>query len=140
MATVNQISGVFDVILNLRKSQGQLASGVRKGLVAAGLLLQRESQRLAPVEFGNLRASAFTRPSGSGFDTVVTVGYTAAYALFVHEKVGMVLKGQPRRPSPPHIGRYWDPQGVGQAKFLEEPVRRLEPRLLSIVAAAAKLP
>lgn len=32
-----------------------------QGLMLCGLRLQRESQQLVPVEFGNLRASAFTR-------------------------------------------------------------------------------
>jgi hypothetical protein len=30
-------------------------------LLLGGLFLQRESMKLCPVEFGNLRASAFTR-------------------------------------------------------------------------------
>lgn len=46
------------------------------------------------------------------------VTFTAEYALYVHEAVEMVLKGQPR---PSGIGVYWGPHG--QAKFLEEPMR-----------------
>lgn len=34
---------------------------VRDALLLAGLRLQRESQKLVPVEHGNLRATAFTR-------------------------------------------------------------------------------
>jgi hypothetical protein len=34
---------------------------LQESLLAAGLLLQRESQKLVPVDTGNLRASAFTR-------------------------------------------------------------------------------
>lgn len=48
----------------------------------------------------------------------VVVGYSAPYAMYVHEAVGMVLQGLPR---PSGIGNYWDPNG--QAKFLEEPTR-----------------
>jgi hypothetical protein len=54
---------------------------------------------------------------------VVTVGFTAAYALYVHEKVEMKLKGQPRPGK--NRGRFWDPQGRAQAKFLEEPARQM---------------
>lgn len=39
----------------------QAKQTMASALVAAGLRLQRESQQLVPVEFGNLRASAFTR-------------------------------------------------------------------------------
>lgn len=53
----------------------------------------------------------------------VLVGYTAAYALAVHEKIEMKLAGQPRKP--PGKGLYWDPQGRAQAKFLEGPAREL---------------
>jgi len=60
----------------------------------------------------------------SGGNTVsVIVGYTAKYALFVHESRGMVLKGKPR--SKPHKGYYWDPQGVAKAGFLMDPARDL---------------
>lgn len=134
MANINQVvTGQLDVVLNMRRASDKMAAGVALGLRAAGLALQRESQNLAPVEFGNLKASCYTRATGNGFASEVVVGYLAAYALFVHEKTGMVLKGQPRRPSPPHIGKYWDPQGQGQAKFLEEPARRMAPELLRIV-------
>ncbi len=53
---------------------------------------------------------------------VVAVGYTTNYALYVHEAVGMKLKGVPR---PKGRGAYWDPQGKAGAKFLEGPAREL---------------
>ena len=53
-------------------------------------------------------------------NVVVTVGYTASYALFVHENVEMKLKGKPR---PRGRGLYWDPQGRAQPKFLESVAR-----------------
>jgi hypothetical protein len=103
------------------------------GMRLAGLALQADSQRVVPVEFGVLKASAFTRAEGSGLKTTVTVGYTAAYAIFVHENVEMKLKGQERTPAPPHIGRYWDPAGRGQAKFLEQPFRASVNRTVEFV-------
>jgi hypothetical protein len=51
----------------------------------------------------------------------VSVGYTAAYAVYVHENIEMKWKGLPR-PKPKH-GVYWGPHG--QAKFLEQPAREL---------------
>jgi len=50
----------------------------------------------------------------------VIVGYTARYALWVHE-APMKLKGLPRKR--PHKGFYWDPQGRAQNKYLEQPFR-----------------
>jgi hypothetical protein len=131
MAIIKELEGLQEVLTNLRRANRALEDGAERGLKKAGLFLQRESQKLVPVDFGNLKASAFTRAEGKGFDTAVSVGYTAGYALYVHEAVGMVLKGQAR--SAPSKGRYWDPQGRAQAKFLEEPARRLAPDLTRIV-------
>lgn len=64
------------------------------------------------------------------------VGYKAAYALYVHEAVGMKLKGQPRRP--PRKGYYWDPQGRAQAKFLEQPARTFAKDLAEIVVTVLR--
>ncbi len=69
-------------------------------------------------------------------DVAVLVGYTAAYALFVHESIEMKLKGQ-KRPKP-HKGRFWDPQGRAQAKFLEAPARENRKQYAEIIKTAAK--
>lgn len=53
----------------------------------------------------------------------VIVGFTAEYALYVHENMEMSLAGQPRRK--PSKGMYWDPQGIAGPKFLEGPAREL---------------
>lgn len=46
-----------DIVLQLMRKGKTLA----QGLIAAGLRLQRDSQQLVPVEYANLRRSAFTR-------------------------------------------------------------------------------
>lgn len=148
MAQLPAILGTKNVLANIAKSQLRLGVVSGQALKLAGLRLQRESQQLVPVDTGNLKASAYTRSAGVGFKTVVTVGYEAAYALFVHEAVGMVLKGQPRpggtvksgkRKGQPKRGKYWDPQDRAQAKFLEQPARTLRKELLAIIRAHIKL-
>lgn len=57
----------------------------------------------------------------------VMVGYTANYALFVHENMeihppGMLHAGEPRGKG---RGFVWDPQGRAQPKFLENPMREM---------------
>jgi hypothetical protein len=137
MANIAAVTGVQGILKNLKARNAALAAGVSRGLRLAGLHLQRESQRVVPVDLGNLKASAFTRATGKGYDTVVNIGYTATYAIFVHENVEMKWKGLPRHA--PSKGRYWDPQGRGQAKFLEEPARRLGPELRAIIRAHSKV-
>jgi hypothetical protein len=125
------ILGVEEVLRNIKRRTEALGRGAEQGVKLAALTLQRASQELVPVDLGALKASAFTRITGTGFKTEAQIGYTSAYALYVHEAVGMVLKGLPR----PTQGKYWDPQGRGQAKFLEEPARRLAPALKAIIQA-----
>ena len=60
---------------------------------------------------------------GQDKDKTVVVGFTAAYALYVHENMEMKLKGKSRRK--PGKGYYWDPQGIAGPKFLERPAREL---------------
>lgn len=137
--TISGVTGLEEVIANIGAHRERLAKGCERGVKQAALLLQRESQKVVPVEFGPLKASAFTKVTGAGFNTVAQVGYSAPYALYVHEAVGMKLKGLPRRPSPPHRGRYWDPQGRAQAKFLEGPARALVPQLRALIQQAMKI-
>lgn len=96
--------------------------------------------------------------AGSYDRTSVVVGYTANYALYVHENVEMKWKGLPRGGGfsvskdgkvvvPKRVmdtgtisttgkGFYWDPQGRAQAKFLEAPFRQLGPELKVMIRKA----
>ena len=78
-----------------------------------------------------LNAKYGTNPNPS-----IIVGYTAAYAVHVHENIEMKWKGLPRRK--PHKGNYWDPQGRGQAKFLEQPARELKQEFSRIITTACQ--
>lgn len=72
----------------------------------------------------------------------VIVGFNANYALFVHENVEMKWRGQKRKGKRPdgseRKGRYWDPQGRGQSKFLEQPAREMRPEIAAVIAANAR--
>lgn len=80
-----RINGVRQIRRMLRRTRQRTAAGAERGLIKAGLMLQRESQRIVPVDTGVLRNSARTRAEGSGFDTRVIVSYGTSYAIFVHE-------------------------------------------------------
>ena len=86
------VSGVVvvdlnDFVLKLEAAYEGIEKQVGNNLRLAGAYLLRQSQMIVPVQTGNLKASGFVRATGSGIATVVTVGYTASYALFVHEMV-----------------------------------------------------
>ena len=121
MARINTVKGLATILVNLEKSSKATAKGVQRGLKKAGLLVQRESQKIVPIDTSNLKASAFTRAKGKGFDTIVSVGYTAAYAIFVHENLDAKHK-----------------EGK-TAKFLEKPIRTLKDDILEWVKKEAKI-
>jgi hypothetical protein len=137
MASVNTIVGLSVVKANFKRRNRTLAAGTERGLKLAGLHLQRTSQKFVPVDFGPLKASAYTRHKGSGYSTQVHVGYGTSYALPVHENVEMKGKGFPRRP--PSHGNYWDPAPWGRAKFLETPARTERVTMRRIIQFHAKI-
>lgn len=123
MARITRVTGVSTVIANLRKNQAKIGLGVGRGLKIAGLFLQRESQKIVPVQFGVLRNAAFTRSRGIGAGTEVLVGYdqSASYAIFVHENLQARHKA----------GK--------QAKFLEAPLKQNRLKIRAIIREAGRV-
>ena len=121
MAETVRIEGVREVIKNLIGTSADVEKKVIKGLVKAALFIQRESQLIVPVDTGTLKNSAFTRKYQSvrGAGTVVVVGYTADYAIYVHED----LKARHKE------GK--------SAKFLEKPIREKRTEILEIIRKEA---
>lgn len=82
----------------------------------------------------------------------IAVGYTANYALHVHENIEMRWRGFPRSGEVRLIkgiaytgysagskkGNYWDGTGgaTGQAKFLEQPFRELRDEMSRLLTVA----
>lgn len=80
-----------------------------------------ESQKLAPVKTGHLVASGFLDPAGGSKGLNATIGYSAEYAIYVHENIvsingNLIFHSQ------------------GQAKFLEITMRRNENGFMPFVA------
>jgi len=116
MASMIKITGMPKVLANLKKSKSTVAAGAERGLKQAGLFLQRESQKIVPVDTTNLKGGAFTRNiGGSGFDADVVVGYVADYAVYVHED--LQAKHKPGK----------------QAKYLEQPAREKKGEIIKII-------
>ena len=134
MANVPRIIGQNAVLANMKKASAALSIRHSQGLKMAGLVLQGASQKKTPVETGAMRASATTRERGTGLNSSVQVGYTANYALWVHE-AKMVLKGK-NRPAPAK-GKFWDPQGRATNQFLLKAAQEEKPRMIRIYKSIA---
>lgn len=116
MAKMTKISGVQEVLKNLKDVKAESVDAMIRGLVKAGLFLQRKSQQIVPVDTGALKNSAFTRKVGTGKKTDVVVGYTQSYAIYVHENLNARhAKGK-------------------TAKFLERPARLYRKQMVKIVS------
>lgn len=140
------ISGVDEVMKALNEAIQKIENITYRGLVLTGLEIKADSQKMTPVVTGNLRNSAFIAtfdsimdlPSFKGEDAnsaaqnhtiktnfykqvaaasgCVVIGYTASYAVFVHENP---RAGKTDGISP--SGRIYKPgtfSTVGQYKFL----------------------
>lgn len=114
-----RLHGVPQLDRALRRLGRQAPKALAAGLVTEAENVMRESRRQVPVDTGTLRASGDVfPPQVRGSDVEVTMGYTASYAIFVHENLTA------HHP-------------VGSAKFLERPLlaawngmgRRLASRL-----------
>lgn len=117
MSKLKHVTGVSTVLSNLRAAGVTLGLKMTPRFIRAGLFLQGKSQAVVPIQFGILKNSAFTRRvKGFGFDTDVVVGYTASYAVYVHEN-------EEARHAPGKI-----------AKYLEVPAREERLNILRILA------
>ena len=106
-------------------------------ITAALVLGGSEAAALTPQHTGNLINSRFAYVRQEGGRVVGTTGYTAEYALAVHEASGK-LKGQPRpeengRPQ----GNYWDPRG--EPRLLEAGFERAKPQIDALFRGALKV-
>lgn len=120
MANMIKVIGVDQILRKMKKENLDLGWRFALGLKEAGLFLQRQSQKVVPVEFGNLKNSAGTKVLGYGFFTDVVVYYTASYAVYVHERTELKHK-----------------KGK-QAKFLESPAKIYRIRILNIIARRSR--
>lgn len=120
------VTGVQEAMTAISEKLKEKDKAVSRGLLAGGLLIQRDAQQHVPVEYGKLRASAYTRLTPED-DHKVEIGFSAVYALWVHENIE-VHAGEPRRSG---LGVVWGPNG--EPKFLENAAVRQRDAVVSIV-------
>lgn len=142
---MSRVSGLTGLIKGIRAKQRKDHARLAKGLKKAGLHLLRLSMAIVPVDIGDLRSSAYIRHEGSGAQTVVIVGYTAEYAVYVHEIVEAAHGEAYNQKYAKQIAakdKYWykgewrvyHKRGKNQqAKFLEQPLRENRNELRKII-------
>jgi hypothetical protein len=127
------VKGLQNVLNNLNKEVSKIKKRSLSGLLKAGFILERDSNKHVPIETGVLRASSYVRRAQDNRNAV-QIGYSSSYAIFVHENVEMILKGKQR---PSGLGKYWGPQG--EAKFLENSITRKSKDMIRAIVKEAKI-
>lgn len=111
-----EIQGFRELQDALRKMPDNAHGAVSKELKIIAADLRGRGQRLAPIEYGDLRGSAFDEVDGLD----ATIGFTEPYALRQHEEI-----------------TYRHPKG-GQAKYLENPYKENAGKYAKAIGEAAK--
>jgi len=111
-----KIRGVQQAKRNLDAVVGDIQSrkAVRAIVSAFGIIGPLAAARTPVGKTSVLINSLFQDIKADGTRITGRIGYSANYALYVHEARG-TLKGKPR-PASQGGGRYWDPSG--EPKFL----------------------
>lgn len=151
MAGLKHVSGVENILRNLSKADRMLGKRFAVGAKKGGLFLERESQKMVPAQFGDLKGTSFCRNvGGSGFKVDIIIGYSAetGYAIYVHENleaahgVAFNIKHAEEIASASTSAqkRVWFERGeTQQAKFLEKPAREKRREIIKIIRDEVKL-
>ena len=78
-----RVTGLSETLTKLNASSVGIKGKTFAGLIRGGEIVKRESMLKSPVDTGNLKASSFITIGKMG--KTIFVGYTAEYAIFVHE-------------------------------------------------------
>lgn len=118
------MSATFKFKSHKRTVNRSLARGVRSGLTEAGMVWHGDAVRITPVDTGQLRQSLTWELTGVGSfmesaSGRVRLGSNLEYAPAVHENLDA------HHP-------------VGQAKFIETPLRENRDKYLRLVAEAIR--
>lgn len=118
------LKGIDNVMRNINKELLKMKAKSVPGMLEAAAFIRRDMEKvppLIPVDSGNLRASWFTTPLRNG----VVMGFTAGYAVIVHEfDMSRDIN--------------WSRPGSGP-KFLESALIRNKDNILRIMANRMKI-
>lgn len=143
------IRGLKQVMANIRRETELRKRRFLIGLTRGAAVIFRASQQLVPIDTGNLRASGYVRQTGTAVHPVIAIGYTASYAIFVHENL-QALHGEAfNRAYAKQLARAKKRRRAGvlpasspyrhnrapaqQAKFLEHPFRTLRMPIINAI-------
>ena len=136
----SSIQGFGDVMANLNREINAIVGRTMGGLIDAAIIIRRATENeepKVPVDTGNLRHSWFTSSFYDGRNPGLFLGFSANYALWVHEMVGADFTSARRSRKTGKI--YLPRQGAG-AKFLETKINNHHDDILKAIRDKAQIP
>lgn len=144
----SKLTGLKEAIRRTEKIVGEI-SAVKaiRAIKAANYIIRTESATMTPIDTSTLINSQFDTIETKGARITGKIGYSAKYALYVHNASGK-LKGKPRA----HFGKtregvefgggtlngkYWDPHA--EPKFLLKAAKNAKPLIDKIIKDEMKL-
>lgn len=119
---VNQAKQKLDALLG--EVQGRK---VGRAIKSALFIIGADAATMTPIDTSYLVNSQYHELLVNGTRVTGRVGYSANYAVYVHEASGK-LKGRPRANG---SGNYWDPSG--EPKFLEKAFKDNADKVAAII-------
>ena len=116
-----ELKGIKDVVGNINKELEQIKIRSTKGLILAAALIRRDMEKTPPIvprDTGNLDASWFTELIDGKHGPGLLMGFSANYAVFVHENMEPTVK--------------WNRPGSGP-KFFEAALNRNTTEIIKII-------
>lgn len=130
---VSQAMRRTDQIFNTVKAQK-----VVRALKSASYIIRTESATMTPVATSTLINSQFDTIISNGVRITAKIGYSAAYALYVHNAPGSLLGTHtPRTGKLKGKGNVWDK--TGEPEFLKKAVNKTRSLVDSAIKREMKL-
>lgn len=127
------------ITVKLEGTKKRHLQGIEKGMLQAAVVLLGESQKLVPVQTGQLKASGTIKASKEG----VQVVYSDPKAIYVHERLDLAhgkvfnVKHAEKIANAPPNHPIWFKRGENeQAKFLTRASRRNRDKMRAVVMKA----
>lgn len=112
-----KLMGLKQAQQNLSRIVDEISSQkIVTAITSASIIIATEAASMTPIDTSTLINSQYRSIDVNGTRVTSRIGYSASYALYVHNARGK-LKGQPRANG---NGAYWGPNG--EPKFLDKAV------------------
>ena len=129
-----KLRGLQEAIRKTEQIVGTItAEKAVRAIKSANYIIRTEAATMTPIDTSALINSQFDTIEVNGTRVTGKIGYSANYALYVHNASGK-LKGQPR---PSGKGTYWSPNG--EPKFLTKAAEKTKDLVDKAIKAEMKL-